>query len=215
MTTLRARFRALEEARERDWPRARLEHNRAERRALLDASDPGRMVTRGDRLPDAPLLDSRGGALTLAQAVGAGPAILIFLRFATCPADALALPHYDRAFAAAGVPVVALSPQLPERLDAIRVAHALQLRVVSDPGGALAEQLGLNFTPIDTPEPPPAGWIGEVTGTGTWKLPRTSVLIVDGELTARYVAISPDWLDRVEAEDVLAALAAPARADAA
>ena len=109
-TTLRARFRALEEARGREWSPAQLAQNRAQRGALLDAFDPAAAVGVGDRLPDAPLLDLAGNALTLSQAVGRGPAVLAFFRFATCPADALALPHYDRAFAAAGVPVVALSP---------------------------------------------------------------------------------------------------------
>jgi peroxiredoxin len=214
-TTLRARFRALEEARGREWSPAQLAQNRAQRRALLDAFDPAAAVGVGDRLPDAPFLDLAGNALTLSQTVGRGPAVLVFFRFATCPADAIALPHYDRALADAGVPVLAISPQVPDRLAAIRRLHELRLRVVSDPGGALAERLGLNFVPIDVPEPPPAGWIGEVTGTGTWKLPQTSVLIVDGDLVVRWAAIDPDWLDRVEAQDVLAALAALRRADAA
>ena len=46
-----------------------------------------------------------------------------------------------------------------------------------------------------------------MTGTDTWELPQTAALVIDRDLTVRYAAISPDWLDRVEAEEILAAVA--------
>jgi peroxiredoxin len=210
-TSLAARFRALQEERTRTWTAAQLAANAAQRSALRDAFDADRAVKAGDRLEDADLLGSRGGTLRLSRLASQGPAVLLFFRFAGCPADNIALPYYDAALFAplrdAGIPLVAISPQVPGKLDAIRAAHALRLTVASDPGNALARRLGLTFVPLDTPTPPPAGWIGEVTGTDTWELPQTAALVIDRDLTVRYAAISPDWLDRVEAEEILAAVA--------
>lgn len=205
--SLNAQFRRLQQERELSWPAEQLAANVAQRRALLTAFDPAATVKVGDRLDPFDLVGSRGEAITLDRIIADGPAILILFRYAGCPADNLALPYYDRHLTAqAGVPVVAISPQIPERLDAIRERHDLGLTVASDPGNGLANRLGLTFTPLETFTLPPAGWIGEVTGTGSWELPQTSVLIVDRDRIVRFVAISPDWLDRIEAPAILAAL---------
>ncbi|WP_404710950.1 peroxiredoxin-like family protein [Sphingomonas sp. MMS24-J13] len=218
--SLNTQFRRLQQERELSWPAEQLAANAAQRRALLAAFDAEAVVKPGDRLDPFDLVGSRGEAITLDGIVADGPAILIFFRYAGCPADNLALPYYDRHLtAAAGVPVVAISPQIPERLDAIRERHDLRLVVASDPDNRLANRLGLTFTPIETFMLPPAGWIGEITGTGSWELPQTSVLIVDRDRIVRFVAVSPDWLDRVEAPEILAALrefqTAPERLSAA
>lgn len=210
-TSLAARFAALQEERARTWSPAQLAANSAQRAALLAAFDPARAVKAGDRLADADLLGSRGGTLRLSRLVARGPAVLLFFRFAGCPADNIALPYYDQALFEplrdAGVSLIAVSPQVPGRLDAIRAAHGLRLTVASDPDNTLARRLGLTFAPLDTPAAPPPGWIGEVTGTGTWELPQTAALVIDTDLTVRFAAISPDWLDRVEADAILAAVA--------
>jgi peroxiredoxin len=207
--SLSASFAQLQEERARTWSEAQLTANSAQRLALRAGFDPDAAVKAGDQLAPFSLAGTHGGTLTLDQLIEQGPAVLILFRYATCPADNLALPYYDRHLAhliEAGVPVVAISPQLPDRLDAIRARHDLRITVASDSGNALARQLGLTFTPLETPTPPPAGWIGEVTGTESWELPLTSVLIVDAHRTVRFAAISPDWLDRVEASEILAAL---------
>lgn len=211
-TSLNAQFRQLQREREASWSAAQLAANIAQRQALLDAFDPAATIGVGDRLDAFHLVDSRGGTIALDRLVADGPAVLIFFRYAGCPADNIALPYYDRALLpaleAAGVPLVAISPQIPERLDAIRARHGLGLIIASDPDNRLARRLGLTFTPLETTVPPPPGWIGEVTGTGSWELPQTGVLIVDRDRIVRFVAISPDWLDRIEAPEILAALGA-------
>jgi peroxiredoxin len=211
--SLAALFGQLQAERARTWPEAQLAANSAQRLALLAGFDSEAAVKVGDRLAPFALSDPQGGTLTLDQLIARGPTVLIFFRYATCPADNLALPYYDRELAGlidAGVPVVAISPQIPERLDAIRARHGLRIAVASDRDNELARRLGLTFTPLETPAPPPSGWIGEVTGTDSWELPLTSALIVDADRVVRFVSISPDWLDRVEAPQILAALSSVA-----
>jgi hypothetical protein len=204
--SLATRFAALEAERERTWSAEQLAGNRAQRRALRDAFASGDSIGIGDRIEDVTLEDREGRTLRVSDLVADSPAVLLFIRYADCPADNIALPFYDRALADAGVPVVAISPQLPDKLDAIRERHGLSLTLATDRDNHLARALGITFTPLSTPTPPPPGWIGEITGTQSWELPQTAALIVDRDRIVRFAAISPDWLDRVEPEPILEAL---------
>ncbi len=210
-TTLAEQFAALSAERERTWPAEQLAKNVGQRRELVERFDPVAIAQVGERIESFTLPDVDDGALTLDRLVANGPAVLIFFRYAGCPACNIAIPYYDRtlfpALADAGIPLVAVSPQLPEGLKAIRDRHGLRLTVASDPGNRLARRLGISFVPSKLPEgPPAAGWIGELTGTGTWELPQPTILILEGDLTVRSIDVSPDWLARPEAEQVLARL---------
>jgi len=220
--TLAASFAALEEERERSWPPERLADNRAQRRALVAAFDPTRTAQPGDRLDPYALLDDDGGAVTLDELTRNGPAVLIFFRFAGCPACNIALPHYDRALRpaleAAGVRLVAVSPHLPETgLDEIAQRHELGFAVASDRGNALGRKLGLTFIPDDNPPVPQGdtGWIGALTGTGTWELPKPAIVLIDRDHVVRFADVSPDWLRRTEAETVIDAVEGLSLASAA
>jgi peroxiredoxin len=206
-TSLKAAFASLEAERELSWSSEQLAGNRGQRSALLARFDPAKAVQIGERLDDAELIDIDGTKFTLSDLDNALTA-LIFFRFATCPADNLALPYYDRRLRPAlerlGVPIIAVSPQIPEKLGAIVTEHALGFRVASDNG--LARRIGIVFQPATILAIPPADWIGATTGTGTWELPMPTVLIIDKYRTVRFVATSPDWLDRIEAPEIIAAV---------
>ncbi len=215
--TLHAAFQALQDERAASWTPTQLAANTTQRRTLVSQFNPAAAIRVGDRLADAELVDIDGGIRTLDALVGPGLAVLIVFRFATCPADRLALPYYDRQLRPAlnrlGVPLVAISPQVPDRLASIREV-APGLTIASDPDNAFARHLGILFTPDDTPADPPVAWIGATTGTGTWELPMPTVLVVDGARVVRFVHVSPDWLDRPEAAEIAAAVTAiqtPAR----
>jgi peroxiredoxin len=209
-TSLKAQFDKLHAERQRSWPPAQLAGNIAQRQALVDAFDPTVIAQPGDVLAPFNLLDTLGATLPLESLVKDGPAVLIFFRFAGCPACNIALPYYDRVLApvlkAAGIPLVALSPQVPDRVGEIGTRNALSFPVASDPDNGLARRLGIVFQPADRPASPPPGWIGDVTGTQTWELPQPTVLIIDQGLVIRAIIVSPDWLDRPEAADILALL---------
>ncbi len=210
--SLTAQFEALHAERERSWDPVKLARNVEQRRRLVAAFDPAAVVKVGDRVEPFTLLDSQGGTVTLDALVANGPAVLVFFRFVGCPACNLALPYYDRrlwpALEAAGIPLVAVSPHLPEKgLDEIRTRHALHFTVAADRDNALGRRFGITFSRGEVPaEPQPVGWIGELTGTGTTELPQPAVIVIDEHRTVRFVDISPDWLVRTEAPQILAAL---------
>lgn len=205
--TLKAQFEALQAERERSWTPAQLEGNARQRRLLRERFDPAAVAQVGDILPPQDFAQANGDPLSLDTLTANGPALLIFFRFAGCPACNIALPHYaDTLYPALrdrGIPLVALSPQQADRLDEIRKRHDLPFPVATDDDNSLARELGIAFRPDDRPSPPPAGWIGEVTGTGSWELPQPAVLLVGPGRVVRWLAVSPDWLDRPEADEIL------------
>jgi peroxiredoxin len=211
--SLTAQFEALHAERVRTWEPAKLAKNVDQRRRLVEAFDPAKVVKVGDTIEPFELLDSDGNTLSLDTLVAHGPVALVFFRFAGCPACNLALPYYDRqlrpALEAAGISLVAVSPHLPEKgLGEIRARHHLGFTVASDRGNALGRRFGITFARDEVPAGQPTpGWIGELTGTGTSELPQPAVVIIGSDRVVRFVDVSPDWLVRTEAPQILAAVA--------
>jgi peroxiredoxin len=117
-----------------------------------------------------------------------------------------------------GASLIAVSPQVPERLVEIRDRHGLTFTIASDPNNALARTLGIVF---EADEPSQNAMrkngvsLGDITGTGTWELPMPAVIVVAPDRTVRFADISPDWLVRTEADTVLEAVRAIALQEAA
>ncbi|MDR3472228.1 MAG: peroxiredoxin-like family protein, partial [Devosia sp.] len=168
-----------------------------------------------DRVEPFVLQNVEGGTLSLDDLLADGPAVLIFFRFATCPACNLALPYYERnlwpALKALGASLTAVSPQVPERLVEIKTLHSLGYTVASDLGNELGRRFGILYTFDEASQNAAAGkgsWIGEVTGTGTWELPMPAVVVIDQQRVVRFADVSPDWLVRTEAAPVIEAVRA-------
>lgn len=210
--SLTEQFERLHAERVRSWEPAKLAKNVDQRRRLVEAFDPAAIVQVGDTIEPFALVDSDGETLTLDTLTAHGPVALIFFRFAGCPACNLALPYYDRqlrpALAAAGVTLVAVSPHLPEKgLGDIKVRHGLGFRVAGDRDNALGRRFGITFSRGEVPAGQPTpGWIGELTGTGTAELPQPTVVIIDRDHIVRFVDVSPDWLIRTEAPQIIDAV---------
>lgn len=192
-----------------------LQINIDQRRTLVETADYAGFVKAGDVVEPFVLQDVEGGTLSLDDLLADGPAVLIFFRFATCPACNLALPYYERnlwpALQALGASLTAVSPQIPERLVEIKTRHSLGFKVASDLRNELGRRFGVLYT-FDAASQAAAkakgGWIGETTGTGTWELPMPTVLVIDQDRTVRFADVAPDWLARTEAEPVIEAVRA-------
>lgn len=199
----------------RTWDPAALKINIDQRATLVEQADPSAWIKAGDRVEPFTLLEVEGGELTLKGLIARGPAVLVFFRFAGCPACNIALPYYERALQptlkALGVPLVAVSPQIPERLGEIRVRHGLSFKVATDPGNVLGRRFGILYTADEASQAAQrakGGSIGETTGTGTWELPQPTVVVIGPDQVVRFADVSPDWLVRTEAEPVIAAVRA-------
>ncbi len=211
----------LHAERVRTWDPAALKINIDQRATLVETADPAAWVKVGDPVAPFVLQDVEGGELTLKGLTAKGPAVLVFFRFAGCPACNIALPYYERALQptlkALGVPLVAVSPQVPERLGEIRTRHDLTFKVASDTDNALGRRFGVLYTADQASQAAQrarGGSIGETTGTGTWELPQPTVVVIGRDQVVKFADVSPDWLVRTEAEPVIAAVRALAVAPA-
>lgn len=95
---------------------------------------PPREIPVGTPLPSFVLTDDRGQSVALASLRGA-PTVLLFFRATSCPSCRAQLTAFAAAatkFRAAGVQVVATSPDSPATLAALREELHLPMRLLSD-----------------------------------------------------------------------------------
>jgi peroxiredoxin len=204
---------ALHEERLRTMDPAALKVNIDQRRTLVETADRAAFVKVGDVIEPFVLPEVDGGEVDLEALLAKGPVVLIFFRFATCPACNLALPYYQRnlhpALDALGATLVAVSPQIPERLVEIKRRHGFGFPVASDLDNALSRKLGILYTFDEASQAAmraKGSSIGEVTGTGTWELPMPTILVISQDRRVRFADVTPDWMARTEAEPVIEAV---------
>ncbi|MBB2200598.1 peroxiredoxin-like family protein [Gluconacetobacter tumulisoli] len=211
--SLRARFQALDDERRRSWAPEALAINVGQRALLVREHGRQPHVGVGDVLPAATLAGLDGRPVALDALVADGPAVLVFFRFATCPACNIALPYYRDTLwprlAEAGIPLAAISPQPAASLSEIATRHDLPFPVLSDTNLALSRALGLTYV-FDTPSRQAAeakgGTSQALNGTAAWELPKPAVIVIAPGRVVRFADISPDWMDRTDTSAILAAL---------
>lgn len=208
-------FRDLHAERIRTMDPAALKINIDQRATLVKTADRSRFVKPGDTVAPFSLPEVDGGRIELDAWLKRGPLVLVFFRFEGCPACNLALPYYERnlypRLSELGASLVAVSPQVPEKLVAIKRRHSLPFSVASDVGNALGRAFGILYTFDEASQRAAKAAnrsIGEVTGTGTWELPMPTAIVIDTQRVVRFADVHPDWLVRTEADEILAAVAA-------
>lgn len=186
-----------------------------QRQWLVDHADRAGFIKPGDVVGPFTLPEVDGGEVALNDLLAQGPVVLVFFRFAGCPACNLALPYYQRqlypGLRALGASLVAISPQVPERLVEIKIRHKLDFFVASDTGNALGKTFGIVFTANEESQKSALAKgtdMGAVIGTGTWELPMPAAIVIGQDRVMRFAAVSPDWLVRTEADEILAAVRA-------
>ena len=204
------------------WPPEQLQINIDQRRELVETADRASFIKAGDVVEPFSLPEVDGGVVTLDDLLASGPAVLVFFRFAGCPACNIALPYYQRQLHPGlqdlGATLVAISPQIPERLVEIKRRHDLPFLVASDKDNALGRRFGITFEANAASRraaESKGSSLGETTGTGTWELPMPTVLVIGQDRVVRYADVAPDWLARTEAEPVLDAVRALSLVEAA
>src|ERR1700685_737648 len=126
-----------------------LQVNIAQRQLLEDTADRAAFVRVGDVVEPFSLPEVHGGTVGLERLLDGGPAVLLFFRYAGCPACNIALRHYQTELfpplADLGAALVAISPQIPARLTAIKDRFGFGFPVASDPDNGLARRFGITF----------------------------------------------------------------------
>jgi peroxiredoxin len=212
--SLKEQFAALQHERELTWTPEKLKANLEQRQKLVEQAATARFIQAGDDVSAFTLTTVEGAEINLEQLTAKGPAVLIFFRFEGCPACNIALPYYDKNLYPTlqkwGVPLIAISPQIPERLIEIKTRHSLRFQVTTDLNNELGRRFGILYS-FDDPSKQTTlaligKGIGDVTGTGTWELPQPTVVVIGTDHRVHFADVSPDWLARTEAEPILQAV---------
>ena len=174
---------------------------------------PDGVIAAGERLPDAQLLDARGGSTSLLAQLDGGRAVLTFYRGVWCPFCNIALSAYQAellpALIGRGVGLLAVSPQKPDGSLTMQEKHDLRFAVLSDPGNTLATAAGVVTAPSEDALAAQLEHgldLTAVNADGTTGLPMPTVAILDADGTVRWIEVRPDYTTRSEPAEILAAL---------
>jgi len=167
----------------------------------------------GATAPDFTLPSADGTAVRLADLLATGPVVLTFYRGGWCPYCNLELRAYAEraeAFTAAGVHVVAISPQTPDASLTLVERAELPFVVLSDVGNVVASGFGLVH-----PIPQELNNVYVANGfdlagdnaqdPANLSLPLPATYIIDGGGTIRFASVSADYTERADPDGVLAA----------
>ena len=161
------------------------------------------MVKPGDRLPSVPLLEADLGPIHLDRLRRTGPVVLVFVKHAASgPCDATVAEYEHRlapALAATDAHLVAVSPQIPSHLVALKRRHDVSYFVASDPRHTLIDAFNLGFH---------APGADVVLGARRSVLPFPAVVVADRSGVVRFADVRPDGARHASPAEVLAAVAA-------
>jgi peroxiredoxin len=168
----------------------------------------------GEAMPPFMLPDQDGRIVTLESLLAEGPLVVSFNRGHWCPFCRIELEAFDRAHAelvALGARVVSIMPDRQPYTRELAARFRNPLTILSDIDNDYALALGLAMwvgTDIKNLLVEDGTMLPHFQGSSAWvlPLPATFVLRRDGRVAARYV--NPDFRERMEIMDVLAALRA-------
>jgi peroxiredoxin len=181
--------------------------------AALATFEPVGVIAPGTKLPDVELLDAYGLPTTLPTVLDGRRAVLVFYRGAWCPYCNIALNAYQAELLPEleqlGIALVAVSPQAPDGSLSMQEKNNLRFTVLSDPGNKLAASVGILTAPSDEARAAQLQLgldLEAINADGTTTLPMPTTLILDPELTVRWIDVHPDYTTRTEPAAIREAL---------
>jgi peroxiredoxin len=181
--------------------------------AELIASGAARLAKNvGDKAPSFTLKDPDGNVVSSDELLKKGPLVVSFYRGVWCPycnmelqALEAAKPEFDKL----GASLVAISPQTPPNSRKSVRQNKLSFPILSDEKGKVGAAFGLRF---NLP-----GYLVELykslkndlpsfNDDPSWTLPMPARYLIGQDDTILYADVNPDYTQRPEPEDVIAAL---------
>lgn len=192
----------------------RLARSQAFSAKLIAAHIERNAVGVGAVAPNFSLPDTQGTPMQLSELLASGPVVLAFYRGAWCPYCNLQLRTYQKALpqiAAHGATLVAVSPQLPDGSLSMTEKNELTFPVLSDIGNVVARHYGLVFAVDAETREKYLGMnidLERSNGAGGWELPMPGTFVIDRSGVIRLAFVTPDYTQRLEPADIVAALKA-------
>lgn len=166
----------------------------------------------GAHAPEFALADVDGETVRLEALRARGPVLVTFYRGAWCPYCSVQLRTYQEiagALEAAGVTLIAISPQQPDGSLSMKEKEQLSFHVLSDPGNDVARAYGLVFSLAEHVRETALA-IGTdlpaVNGDDSWELPMPATFLLDSDGTIAWREAHADYRHRAEPTTILAAV---------
>lgn len=164
----------------------------------------------GQKAKDFTVKNSIGSPVHLYDELAKGPVVLTFYRGGWCPYCNSQLRAYQKVLPeinALGARLIAVSPQSPDNTLSHQEKAGLQFEVLSDTHGLVAafynilydvppyiQELMTNLFKMN---------LAEYNATDRWILPIPSTFMIDESGMIRYAHVNPDFMKRLEPEDIL------------
>lgn len=182
--------------------------------ARFDAMDvPAGAIAVGAAVPDVTLLDIAGNEVSLHALLTHDVNVVVIYRGAWCPYCNLTLRTYQNelvpALAERNVNLIAISPQKPEGLEAMRGSHDLSFGVYSDVSGNLIDAFGIWTMPGDDVIAVQASFgmgVPESNSDGTAREPMPTTAILNRAGVVEYIDIHPNFTTRTEVAEIIRAV---------
>ncbi len=180
--------------------------------ALKASGIENRALKTGDLMPEFTLRNQNGKSRALSSYLSTGPVVLNIYRGGWCPycnLEMKALHDALPAIEARGVRLVGMSPEMPDNALASAERNGLAIDILSDPGNAVSEKLGLVFELPQDLRPIYETFgidIPAFNGDTTFKLPIPATYIVDRDRRIRFDFVNADYTRRAEPSEILGAL---------
>lgn len=178
----------------------------------LRASNAVPGIAVGDVAPTFALPSATGLEVSLDDRLVEGPVVVVFYRGAWCPFCNVHLQGFQEILddiAACGASLTAISPQTPDDSLAFTEKLSLGFDVLSDLDQSVSKQWRLQY---ELPEALHEVYqsmgmaLDEHNADGSWNLPVPATFVLDRDGVVRARHVDPNYRERMEPADVLAAL---------
>lgn len=213
--TLRARLEELQANTKQYVPAEKLAITERAIEELRCAGVAERALLAGAKTPEFELADGDGKVFRSTEALARGRLVISFYRGRWCPycvAELESLRDVAPRIEAAGATLVAISPQTPKQSYFTADQHQLRFPVLSDPGNAVARQLGLVYRlPQELERLYRSIFINLPNSNGdqSWELPLPATYILERDGTVLYAFADADHMRRAEPAELVERLRLP------
>ncbi len=177
-----------------------------EKSGVLEAA-----VKKGDHAPNFSLNNATGQKVSLHKELKKGPVVLVWYRGGWCPYCNITL-HYLQEnlaeFNERGAPLLALTPEVPDKSLSTTEKNHLEFEVLSDVNNKVAAEYGIVFklTPEVAKIYQESFGLSDYNGNEKGELPLAATYVIDQNGVVVYSFLHADYRERAPIEDILKAL---------
>lgn len=165
---------------------------------------------KGDTFPDFSLQNQGGDSVSLVDSLQSNKILLTFYRGVWCPycnLDMANLEAHRKDFEAKNVQLLAISPELPEYSNKIKITQSLNFDILWDQSNEFAKKLNIVYQLQKELKELYAEKLDinlkRYNGDDNWELPIPTRFLINQDKIVEYSESSPDYRHRPDPLDIL------------